>query len=74
MIAREIKTLLLNEEEKYKHEYYLGRTHEREFLEHLLSSLSGDRVRIFGIQGLPGVGRRTFLKNQFVTYYRFKEL
>ena len=63
VIVREIKDHLNKIEQSYQRQYFFGRSNDREKFEELLFPIDGTKQpKVFMIKGLPGVGRRTFLK------------
>ncbi|MGE4511350.1 MAG: TIR domain-containing protein [Sulfurimonadaceae bacterium] len=74
-IAREIKEHLLIIEQTYQHQYFIGRSNDREEFEDILNPIDGStHPKVFGIRGLPGVGRRTFLKKSIDELFNLKRI
>ena len=78
VIVREIKDHLNKVEQAYQKQYFFGRSNDREKFEELLFPIDGTKQpKVFMIKGLPGVGRRTFLKksvNQLFSLSRIVEI
>jgi len=72
-IAREIKQHLLKAEQSYQHQYFMGRANDREKFEDILNPIDGSKPpKVFSIRGLPGIGRRTFLKKSIDELFSLK--
>jgi hypothetical protein len=69
-IARDIKHHLNKAADDFQRPVYLGRSKERELLENSLNPIDGSfPPRVISIFGLPGVGRRTLIKNSIKDLY-----
>lgn len=74
VIARDIKSHLSRAADKLQWPIYLGRSHERELLEYTLNPVDGgNQPKVISIFGLPGVGRRSFIKNSIKDLYSLEK-